>query len=49
MKLYEFEGSELFRHEGISVPNYALAASIEEAKEKAQEIGLPGKQATGDI
>ena len=41
MRLYEFEGTELFRREGIPVPDFALAASPEEAKEKAQEIGLP--------
>lgn len=41
MRLYEFEGAELFRREGISVPDYSLAASPEEAKQKAQEIGLP--------
>ena len=41
MKLYEFEGIELFRRGGILVPDYALAASPEEAKERAQEIGLP--------
>jgi len=41
MKLYEFEGSELFRREGIPVPNYTLAASPQEAREKAQELGLP--------
>jgi len=41
MKLYEFEGSELFRREGIAIPDYALASNPEEAREKAQEIGLP--------
>ena len=41
MKLYEFEGYELLRREGISVPDYALASSTEEAKEKAHEIGMP--------
>ena len=41
MRLYEFEGSELFRQEGIPVPDYALAASPQEAREKAEEIGLP--------
>ncbi len=41
MRLYEFEGIELFRRGGIPVPNYALAASPEEAQERAQEIGLP--------
>ncbi len=41
MRLYEFEGSELFRREGIPVPDYALAASPQEALEKARGIGLP--------
>ncbi len=41
MKLYEFEGIELFRNEGIPVPAYALASSPEEAREKAAEIGMP--------
>jgi succinyl-CoA synthetase beta subunit len=41
MKLYEFEGVELFRRGGILVPDYALAASPEEAREKAHQIGLP--------
>jgi succinyl-CoA synthetase beta subunit len=41
MRLYEFEGSELFRREGIPVLASAVAASAEEAREKAAEIGLP--------
>lgn len=41
MKLYEFEGTELFRKEGIPVPDSALATTPEEAREKAAEIGLP--------
>jgi len=41
MRLYEFEGSDLFRREGIPVPNYILAASPQEAREKAQGIGFP--------
>jgi len=41
MKLYEFEGIELFRNEGIPVPAYALASNPEEAREKAVEIGMP--------
>ena len=41
MKLYEFEGIELFRREGIPVLDYALATSPEEAREKAKGIGLP--------
>jgi succinyl-CoA synthetase beta subunit len=41
MKLYEFEGIELFRNEGIPAPAYALASNPEEAREKAVEIGMP--------
>ena len=41
MKLYEFEGIDLFRREGIPVSDYALAANSEEARQKAQEMGLP--------
>jgi len=41
MRLYEFEGSTLFRREGIPVPDYALATSPEEAREKAERLGLP--------
>jgi len=41
MRLYEFEGIDLFRQEGIPIPDYALAASSQEARQKAQEIGLP--------
>ncbi len=41
MRLYEFEGTELFRRDGIPVPDYALATSSGEAREKAHKIGLP--------
>ena len=41
MRLYEFEGCKLFQSEGIPVPKYAMAANPQEAREKAQEIGLP--------
>jgi succinyl-CoA synthetase beta subunit len=41
MRLYEFEGIELFRREGIPVPDFALASSPREAREKAEAIGLP--------
>ena len=41
MRLYEFEGCKLFQSEGIPVPRYAMAANPQEAREKAQEIGLP--------
>lgn len=41
MQLYEFEGNELFRREGIPVPDYAVAVSPEEARQKAEMLGLP--------
>ena len=41
MKLYEFEGNDLLRREGIPVPDYALAATPEEAREGAEALGLP--------
>jgi len=41
MKLFEFEGIELFRREGIPVLDFALASSPEDAREKARQIGLP--------
>jgi len=41
VRLYEFEGSDLFRREGIPVPNYAVTSSPREARQKAEEIGLP--------
>lgn len=41
MKLYEFEGAEIFKKGGIPVPEFALATSGKEAREKAEKIGLP--------
>ncbi len=41
MRLYEFEGVELFRREGIPVPDCALASSPEEAEKEAKAIGIP--------
>lgn len=41
MRLYEFEGSDLFRREGIPTPAYAVAANPQEARQKAEEVGLP--------
>lgn len=41
MRLYEFEGAELFRRENIPIPAFALATNPGEAREKAAEIGLP--------
>ena len=41
MKLFEFEGAELFRREGIPVSESLLAMSPADAREKAEQIGLP--------
>ena len=41
MKLYEYEGVELFKQGGIPVPNFAIATTAEEAREKAIAIGFP--------
>ncbi len=41
MRLYEFEGTELFRKEGIIGPAYAIADNPAESREKAREVGLP--------
>jgi succinyl-CoA synthetase beta subunit len=41
MKLYEFEGIELFRKEGIPVPHYAITTDPAEVILKVKEIGLP--------
>jgi succinyl-CoA synthetase beta subunit len=41
MRLYEFEGNDLLRREGIPVPDYALATTPQEAQEEAQALGLP--------
>ena len=41
MRLYEFEGAELFRRENIPIPAFALATNPDEARAKAAEIGLP--------
>jgi len=41
MKLYEYEGAELFRKGGIPVPDFALATTPEEARRQAEAIGLP--------
>ncbi len=41
MRLYEFEGTELFRRENIPIPEFALATSPDEAKTQALQIGLP--------
>jgi succinyl-CoA synthetase beta subunit len=41
MKLYEFEGHDLLRREGIPVLDYALAATHDEARQEAEKLGLP--------
>lgn len=41
MRLYEFEGNELFRKEGIIGPEFAIAENPAEARQRAEEIGLP--------
>lgn len=41
MKLYEFEGIQLFQQEGIPVPDYVIVTTPEEAVEKAKSVGLP--------
>ncbi|MFC1947746.1 succinate--CoA ligase subunit beta [Chloroflexota bacterium] len=41
MKLYEYEGVELFKQGGIPVPDFAVVTTAEEAKEKAESIGVP--------
>ena len=41
MRLFEFEGTELFRSEGINGPDYAVVSDPAEAGAKALEIGLP--------
>lgn len=41
VRLYEFEGSEIFRREGISVPDGVVTSNPREARQKAGEIGFP--------
>ena len=41
MKLYEYEGKQLFRKYGIPVPPGMVASSVEEAVTAAQNLGLP--------
>jgi len=41
MRLYEFEGINIFREEGIPVLPSSVLFSPEEARRKAHEIGLP--------
>jgi succinyl-CoA synthetase beta subunit len=41
MRLFEFEGNQLFRREGIPVPNFELATTVDEAVAKAGLMALP--------
>lgn len=41
MRLYEHEGIELCRKEGIPVPTYFLASDPKEARDNAAKLGLP--------
>ena len=41
MKLYEFEGKQLFRNMGIPIPEGDVAASVQEAQSVAARIGYP--------
>jgi len=41
MRLYEFEASGLFARKGIPLPHNAVVTSPQEAREKAESIGLP--------
>jgi succinyl-CoA synthetase beta subunit len=41
MRLYEYEGAELFRRESIPIPEYGLAMGPDEAVRVAGKIGLP--------
>ncbi|MBU2534868.1 MAG: ATP-grasp domain-containing protein [Chloroflexota bacterium] len=41
MKLYEFEAGDLFRQEGIPVPDFAVVDSPAQARKAAEKIGVP--------
>ena len=41
MRLLEYEAKELFKLYGVPVPKGALATNVNEAVEKAKEVGLP--------
>jgi succinyl-CoA synthetase beta subunit len=41
MKLYEFEAADLFRREGIPVPDFDIARSPTQARKAAEKIGFP--------
>jgi succinyl-CoA synthetase beta subunit len=41
MKLFEYEGNQIFRKEGIPAPDFELATTPEEASLRAKKIGFP--------
>lgn len=41
MRLYEYEGKQLFKEAGIEVPVGGIASNVEEAKKVATDIGYP--------
>lgn len=41
MRLYEYEGKQLFKEAGIEVPFGGIASNVEEAKKVATDIGYP--------
>ena len=41
MKLYEFEGKQLFRNMGIPVPEGDVVSNVDEAKKVADRLGYP--------
>ncbi len=41
MRLYEFEAADLFRQEGIPVPDFVVVDSPGEARKAAEKIGFP--------
>ncbi|MBU0517349.1 acetate--CoA ligase family protein, partial [bacterium] len=41
MRLYEFEGKQLFQESGIPIPDGKMAANVDEAVKIAEELGYP--------
>lgn len=41
MRLYEFEAADLFRQEGIPIPDFAVVDSPAQARQAAEKIGFP--------
>jgi len=41
MRLYEFEAADLFRQEGVPVPDFAVTDSPPQARKAAERIGFP--------